>query len=162
MRKSKPINNLTEVGSQNLSELSEQGRALPDLVRKKHIYESHKIMLDFAGGLSNRMNRNSGVCADTDIYNLMSSMYVCWHLVNMMVYENKIFNLYNSKTYVDDDFKIISNIWKHHNFINNDDRLRFIRKLFHLIDYIDFCLHRLNLTNLIMDNIGFDSDEATF
>ena len=114
------IRNLNDAEGKDLDLLAEKGKALPDLVRKKHIYESHKIMLDFAGTLSNRMERSGGFASDNDIFNLKSSMYVCFHLVNMMVYENRILNLYDKQTYSEDDFVVLSNLWKAKRFANND------------------------------------------
>jgi hypothetical protein len=147
---SKPYSNM------NRSELNDSvndKKALPDMVLKRIIFEAQDRMNKAEANLV--YNRLKSVNVNPlNIFRFRIAILECWRLIGEMALDVKILNLYENKYYDVDDCELVLRLYSK-NPISTD-------KLHHLAGYINHCLHVLNLTNLLIDNIPMSDDPETY
>jgi hypothetical protein len=140
---------------EELGDASDDRKALPDMILKRIIFESQDRMNKAESALVFNRLKSGGYNNPLDMFRLRVAILECWRLIGEMALDVKIRNLYDKQMYDGvDDCELMDRLYS-----NKDVN---VKMLHHLSGYVQNCLHRLNLTNLLMDNIPFDSDVNSY
>ena len=140
--------------SMNRAELNDsvnEKKALPDMVLKRIYFEAQEKMNLAEAALMLNYYKSGNNWNQNDIHRFRASILVVFRLISGMIKDAKIMKWVNSETpfilrknRVENDFELC---------------LRLIRyspmdvfTLVHLSGYLNFCLHELGLTDLLVDN----------
>ena len=149
---SKPKSQYTR---QELNDAVDDRKALPDMILKRIIFEAQDRMNKAEAALVYNRLKTGGYENKLDVFRLRVSILECWRLIGEMALDVKIKNINDRRTYPDfDDYQLVERLYSSKDVKSS--------MLHHLVAYLQHCLHKLNLTNLLIDNIPFDSDESTY
>lgn len=136
----------------------DEDKALPDMYFKRLIFESHDRMIKAESLMSFNRFKNGGVYNILDVYRFRSSILDLFRRISGMISHNEIFNLppelgnkYVHSKY--SDFDICLHLVNGESITENE--------LVRCSAFLGYCLHRLNLTNLLQ---GYEErgDEEDF
>lgn len=127
----------------DLANAVEKGTALPDMIRKKHIYDAHKAVSEAEKELLFFKFKNPGVNHIRQSYNLRVCILECWRMIDEMVYESEVRNFHDEKRFEVDDMELMTRLYSSKPI--RDEVLH------HLVSYLDYCLHKINITNLLRE-----------
>lgn len=147
----------SQYSDEELKNLVDEKKALPDMVLKRYIFDAQHRMSDCERMLVYNYYRNGKNYNPLDKLRFRLSILECWRLIGEMTLEVKLRNLNGKRTYDVDDCDLILRLYE-----TNDYRPMSVPMLHHLCSYINHALHVLNLTNLLIDSIPFDSSEEDY
>jgi len=149
--------------SMNNAELGlavEEKKALPDMILKRHIFDAQREMVRVHSDLMYNSLRNGGRVSEIDEYKLKSAIINLFGMIGEMAFENGYFNLNGIKLFKKSDYEYMQDlIYLRSLDISHDVA---VKKLIRLAQYNLNLLHRLNLTNLLIDNSGEDMGIETY
>jgi hypothetical protein len=137
-----------------LNDSVDKGKALPDMILKRIIFEALDRMNKAEAVLVYNRLKSSGITNQLDVFRLRVAILECWRHIGEMSLEVKCINLYRSQIYGVDDCELITKLYS--------DKPMNIDKLHHLVGYIVHCLHVLNLTNLLISEVSYETKEEYF
>ena len=149
--------------SMNNAELGvavEEKKALPDMILKRHIFDAQRDMVRTHSDLMYNSLRNGGRVSEIDEYKLKSAIINLFGMIGEMAYENGYFNLNDKTTFKKTDYEYMQELL-YLKQLDNDHDLA-VKKLIRLAQYNLNLLHRLNLTNLLIDNSSDDPGIETY
>lgn len=139
--------------------LVNDGKALPDMNLKNHIYNAKLDVVIAERRLNKYSLMNRGVPNPNHLIEFRICLISLFHYVSEMAFANKILNYHGVPTLryrgsFISDFDMFSHVINGESFD--------VRTLIHLFQYLDFVLHELNLTDLRIDNSVDDSSIDSF
>lgn len=136
---------------EELTNAVDEKKALPDLVLKRVYFNAQEQMNIAESNLMLGYYKSGGYFNDLDVYKLRSSILVLFRLISGMINEAKQYNWANSETplilrknRVSSDFELCLRLTR---YAQLD-----VFTLIHLSGYLNYCLHVLGLTDLLIDN----------
>jgi len=149
----------SQMSRQELDVAVDQRKALPDMILKRIIFDAQNEMNDFEKKLSKSRLQNNGFVNPNDVINLRVAIGKLFRLIGEMCKDVKVLS-----------FDGVPRIFRRNVLINDYD-LCFvllhgepldIHTILHLCSYMNYCLHKLNLTNLLIDNQGSEESIDTY
>lgn len=132
-------------------------QALPDMVLKRMYFNAQEKMTEAEKMLMYHFYANNGTYNDLDIFRLRIAILGCFRPISGMIAENKIYNwleheepLILKKNGVKSDYDLCLKLITY----GKVD----VPSLIHLVGYVNFCLHELGLTNLLLNIEGGELD----
>lgn len=144
--------------SMNRTELNtavDEKKALPDMVLKRIIFEAKANMLETCREMMYNALRNNGTYNPNDAYRFRTAIAVVWYHINEMSRDNGYINL-NSMPEIGQksDFERMQDL-------TYGKKLK-VKTLIRLSEYVTYCLHKLNLTDLRISNETDEHSEDTY
>ena len=141
----------SQMNREELTNAVDEKKALPDLVLKRVYFNAQEQMNIAESNLMLGYYKSGGYFNDLDVFKLRSSILVLFRLISGMINEAKQYNWGNSETplilkknRVSSDFELCLRLTR---YASLD-----VFTLIHLSGYLNFCLHELGLTDLLIDN----------
>lgn len=141
----------SQMNREELTNAVDDKKALPDLVLKRVYFNAQEQMNIAESNLMLSYYKSGGYFNDLDVFKLRSSILVLFRLISGMINEAKQYNWGNSETplilkknRVSSDFELCLRLTR---YAPLD-----VFTLIHLSGYLNFCLHELGLTDLLIDN----------
>jgi hypothetical protein len=132
-------------------------QAMPDLVMKRYIFDDFHNMVNYQALLQHNFYKNGKVFNDLDIYRFRASILKLFSWVKYMAQDNGcINNKVRPKTYLLRKYKVANDYELC--FLLEEYAIMDVTVLTHISSYIQYVLHELKLTNLLIDN-GFQSND---
>ena len=147
----------------NNSELGlavDEKKALPDMILKRHIFDAQREMVRAHSDLMYNSLRNGGRVSEVDEYKLKSAVLNLFGMIGEMAFENGYFNLNGKTMFKKTDYQYMQDLLYLKPLDNDHDKA--VKKLIRLAQYNLNLLHRLNLTNLLIDNSTDDPGIETY
>lgn len=149
----------SKMDREELNDAVDKKTALPDMVLKREYFTFQETMTRAEQQLMMGFYKNGGVYRDIDVIYLRSSILGLFRLISGMISEagcvtwkSKESELILRKNGVNSDFALCHKLI---NYAQLD-----VPTLIHLAGYLNYALHELGLTNLLMNNDGHEIDIA--
>lgn len=139
-----------------LNNAVDEKKALPDMVLKRHIFDAQRAMVDAHSTLMYNRSRNGNVVNDNDLYLLKSKIVSLFGMIGEMARENGYYNLNDVTTNFKSDYEFMQDLLYLRRLSKYRDKE--IDIVIRLVQYNLNILHRLNLTNLLID---IEADESS-
>jgi hypothetical protein len=145
---------LSEQDREELLKSIDEEKAIPDMYFKRCIFESLNNMIQASSIMNFNHLKNAGIYSPLDVYRFHSTVMSLFSYIGEMILHNKILNLPPEldKKYVKlksgNDYDLCLKIGQG-DFVSEKELIRASAFLKH-------CAHRLNLTNLLQNNVGKD------
>lgn len=144
---------------EELENAVDQKTALPDMVLKRQYFQAQESMTLAEAKLMFGFFQNDGFYNELDVYRFRSAILGVFRPISGMIEEAKVWNwiaiespLVLAKNRVKTDYDLCLKLT---NYAPLD-----VSTLIHLAGYLHFCLHRLGLTNLLLDTSDGEYDIA--
>lgn len=142
---------ISRMNRQELNDAVDQKKALPDMVLKRIFFNAQENMTNAESNLMLNYYKNQGFFVENDVYRFRSSILTCFRLISGMIYEAKVMNWYSKEkdkihkiNRVSSDYELCVKLTRY--------SMLDVPTLIHLAGYLNYCLHELGLTNLLIDN----------
>lgn len=146
-----PFKAKSNMNREELTAAIDEKKALPDMVLKRVYFTAQEAMNIAESNLMLNYYKSGGFWNDFDIYRFRSSILVVFRLISGMINEAGVTSWPNSET----PSILIKNKVK----TDFDLCLKLVRyarldvfTLIHLCGYLNWTLHEIGLTNLLIDN----------
>ncbi len=147
----KGIKSHSAMNRDELNNAVDDKKALPDMVLKRIYFSAQESMNLAESALMAGYYKNGNVWNPNDIMKFRTSILVVFRLISGMINSVKVYNWVNSETpfilrknRVNNDFELCLRLTR---YAQLD-----VFALIHLSGYLNFCLHELGLTDLLIDN----------
>lgn len=137
-----------------LNKAVDDRKALPDMILKRIIFEAQDRMNKAESVLVYNRLKTGGYFNNLEIYRFRISILEVWRLIGEMALDVKILNLFSEKVYEVNDCELMLRLYS--------NKPMNIHLLHHLAGYVTHCLHVLNLTNLLIDEVSYDVDASAY
>lgn len=147
----------SQMNRDELTNAVDDKKALPDLVLKRVYFNAQESMNNAEADLMTGYYRSGGFWNPNDTYRFRSSILVVFRLIGGMINSARVYNWVNDETRlilqknrVKNDFELCLRLTR---YASMD-----VPTLVHLSGYLNFCLHELGLTDLLIDNSAQEID----